>query len=268
MHKALVTLGPFLAFCGISAVAQPKFGAPLMGVARDGQKQIRLVDGVAGNFVLRDAIDGKALDWAFAGRGLVKTDRELLVVGATGAVVRRRAAPSGDAVLSPEAAFFPATGALWQIGAEKDHATQVPPEVVAGTVMALGPLDAGSVRLAVCRGDQLWLMVVDVKTGAIRHELSVGGAIGGAACRPARAASLVVMTDRLLLATAQELLVQTTAGTERRIPISGNPAVRPEIHRTGEQWIEVESAGSMPLMVRLTAESEKLYHLPAPGAHP
>ena len=131
MHRALVTLGPFLAFCGICAVAQPKFGAPLIGVARDGQKQIRLVDGVAGNFVLRDAIDGKALDWAFAGRGLVKTDRELLVVGATGAVFRRRAAPSGDAVLSPEAAFFPATGALWQIGAEKDHATQVQPEVVA-----------------------------------------------------------------------------------------------------------------------------------------
>ena len=264
MHRALVTL----ALGGVCAVGQSKFGAPLMGVVRDGQKQIRLVDGVAGNFVLRGAIGGQALDWAFAGRGLVKTDRELLVVGPTGAVIRRRGAPSGDAVLSPEAAFFPATGALWQIGAEKDRATQVAPEVVAGTVMALGPLDAGSVRLAVCRGDQLWLLVVDVTTGAIRHELAVGGAIGDAACRPARAASLVVMTDRLLLATAQELLVQTTAGSERRIPISGNPAARPEIHRTGEQWVEVESAGSMALMVLLTAESEKLYRLPAPGARP
>jgi len=125
--------------------------------------------------------------------------------------------------------------------------------------MALGPLDAGSVRLAVCRGDQLWLMVVDVKTGAIRHELSVGGAIGGAACRPARAASLVVMTDRLLLATAQELLVQTTTGSERRIPISRNPAARPEIHRTGEQWVEVESAGSMPLMVYFSSQPHLMH---------
>lgn len=264
MHRALV----FLTLCGICAVAQPKFGAPLMGVARDGQKQIRLVDGVAGNFVLRDAIGGKALNWAFAGRGLVKTDRELLVVGATGAVIRRRGTLSGDAVLSPEAAFFPATGALWQIGAEKDRATQVAPEVVAGTVMALGPLDAGSVRMAVCRGDQLWLLIVDATNGAIRHEMAVGGAIGGAACRPARVGSLVVMSDRLLLATAQELLVQTAAGSERRIPISGNPAARPEIHRTGEQWIEVESAGSMALMVRLTAENEKLYRLPASEARP
>jgi len=264
MHRAFVTL----AFCGICAIAQPKFGAPLIGVARDGQKQIRLVDGVAGNFVLRGAIGGKALNWAFAGRGLVKMDRELLVVGPTGAVMRRRGAPSGDAVLSPEAAFFPATGVLWQIGADKDRTVKVTPEVVAGTVMALGPLDAGSVPMAVCRGDQLWLLVVNVTTGAIRRELSVGGAIGDMACRPAGVASLVVTSDRLLLATAQELLVQTTGGSEHRIPISGNPAARPEIHRTGEQWIEVESPGSMALMVRLTAESEKLYRLPASGARP
>ena len=264
MHRAFVTL----AFCGICAVAQPKFGAPLMGIARDGQKQIRLVDGVAGNFVLRGAIGGKALNWAFAGRGLVKTDRELLVVGATGAVIRRRGTPSGNAVLSPDAAFFPATGALWQVGTEKDRTVQVTPEVVAGTVMALGPVDAGTVRMAVCRGDQLWLLVVNVTTGAIRRELSVGGAIGDTACRPARAASLVVTSDRLLLATAQGLLVQTATGSERRMPISGNPAARPEIHRTGDQWIEVESAGSMALMVRLIAEGEKLYRLPVSGARP
>jgi hypothetical protein len=140
--------------------------------------------------------------------------------------------------------------------------------VVAGTVIALGPLDAGSVPMAVCRGDQLWLLIVNVMTGAIRHEMAVGGAIGGAACRPARAASIVVLSDRLLLATAQELLVQTAGGSEHRIPISGNPAAKPEIHRTGEQWIEVESAGSMAFMVRLAAESEKLYRLPASGAHP
>src|SRR5689334_21019230 len=47
-----------LALCQVSAIAQPKFSAPLIGVARDSQKQVRLVHGVAGNFVWREVIGG------------------------------------------------------------------------------------------------------------------------------------------------------------------------------------------------------------------
>jgi hypothetical protein len=69
-----------LALCQVSAIAQPKFSAPLIGVARDSQKQVRLVHGVAGNFVWREVIGGTTLDWAFSSQGgLVKTDKELLV---------------------------------------------------------------------------------------------------------------------------------------------------------------------------------------------
>jgi len=72
-----------------------------------------------------------------------------------------------------------------------------------------------------------------------------------------------VMSDRLLLATAEDLLTQTTTGQERRVAISTNPAATPQIHRAGEQWIEIESAGSPGLMIRTTGDREKLYQLPA-----
>src|SRR5579872_7571915 len=102
MNQALIVLVLF----GICAFAQPKFSAPLIGVARDSQKQVRLMHGVAGNFVWREAIGGTATDWAFSSHGgLVKTGTELLVIGANGSVIRRRTVQPGSVVLSPEAAF-------------------------------------------------------------------------------------------------------------------------------------------------------------------
>jgi hypothetical protein len=252
-----------LALCEVSATAQPKFNAPLIGLARDSQKQVRVMHGVAGSFIWHEAIDGTAHDWAFASQGgLVKTDKELLVIGASGSILRRHSVQPGGVVLSPEAAFSPATGELWLIGAATDRTVQIEPEAIAGTVMALGRANLHSAQLAVCRASQLWLLTVEMKTGSIPREVAVGGEIGEQACRPGRASSLLLMREGLLLATAEALLTQTATGQERRVPISTNRAARPEIRRAGEQWIEVESAGSPALMVRITVESEKIYQLP------
>lgn len=252
------------ALCEACATAQPKFSAPLIGVARDSQKQVRLVHGVAGSFVWHEAIGGTARDWAFgAGGGLVKTDKELVVIGASGTILRRHSVPLGGVVLSPGTAFFPATGELRLIGVATDRTIQVEPEAIAGTVMALGRENAHSAQLAVCRARQLWLLTIDLTTGAIRRQADIGGAIGEQACDPARAGTLLLMSDRLLLATAKELLAQTAAGQGRSVPISTNRAARPEIRRAGEQWIEVESAGQPSLMVRITGADEKIYQLPA-----
>jgi hypothetical protein len=73
----------------------------------------------------------------------------------------------------------------------------------------------------------------------------------------------VVLSDRLLLTGSQELLVQTSAGVERRIPIPVGHNAAPELHQVGEQWVQVESAGAPALMLRATVEGETLYQLPA-----
>ncbi len=82
--------------CGATGFAQTKFSAPLVGVVRDTEQHLRLVNGVAGNFVLGVAISAGAIDWAFGPNGgLLKTDAESVVLGAHGVVmrtVRRRGA--------------------------------------------------------------------------------------------------------------------------------------------------------------------------------
>jgi hypothetical protein len=251
-----------IALCGSSAAAQPRFSAPLVGVARDSRHECQLVHGTAGNFVLTGAIGHAALDCAFDARGgLIKTQDELVVLDPSGRVTRRLPAPPGDALLSPRNAFFPLTGELWQIGPRLDRRIPALLEAIAGSVVALGPGNAGSMRLAVCRESHLWLLSIDETTGHVTHEMAAGGAIGAQACRPGGA--LLVLADQLLLSTARELLVETSAGAERRIAIPDNGDAQSTIRRSGEQWVQVEMGGSVSLMIRIAAGGEDLFQLPA-----
>ena len=260
MNRAIL----IVLLCGAAAFAQPKFSAPLIGVARDTKQNLRLVDGVTGSFVLRDAIGSGANNWAFAASGgLVQTGGELMVLSARGAVTRTGAAPEGGVVLGTANAFFPASCELWGIGAQSNHQIPIDAAALAGSVIALGPGSTHASELALCREKQLWLVSVDETSGAITQQAPVGGTIGEQACLSAGVGALVVLSDRLLLATSQEVLVQTVAGVERRIPISASHDTAPQLHQVGEQWVEVESAGATALMLRAGVDGETLYQLPA-----
>jgi hypothetical protein len=101
--------------CAASAVAQPKFSAPLAGIARDSNQQLRILHAVSGTFILHDGIGETVVSWAFDGNsGLVKTDAELLTIGANGAITARRSAPQQETVLGPRTTFFPETHEFWQ----------------------------------------------------------------------------------------------------------------------------------------------------------
>jgi len=245
--------------CAASANAQQKFSAPLAGIARDSHQQLRVVHGLSGTFIWHDLIGENVVDWAFDGNGgLVKTNTELLTIGANGAIAGRRSAPQQKAVLGPQSAFFPETHELWQTAQNGVTKVSIEPEMIAGSVIALGPARGRRVQLAVCRASILWQLTIDTTNGSVTQELAPGGAIGEKACLPSRGASLVLLADRMLLATAHAVLVQTAAGIERSIPISASHAAR-----AGEQWIEVESATGPAHMVRITSDPEKTYQLPA-----
>jgi hypothetical protein len=255
-----------LLWCAASATAESNLGAPIVGVARDSHRQLRPVYGVAGNFVLRDAIPKEALNWAFAGAGgLMKTDAELLMLDSGGKVTGRRLAPRGGAVLSTGAAFFPGTSELWLIGAHPDRKIRIEPDALGGDVVALGAPKGRSAPLAVCRGDRVWLITVDVASGAVTREILAPGAIGDQGC----AGALLWLDGNFLLATAGELTIQSGAGDERRLPIEGGAyGAQPELHRAGEQWVQVEVAGSATLLLLVTRDREKLYRLPVAGVRP
>jgi len=254
MNRATV----IVLMCVASAVAQPKFSEPLAGIARDSHQQLRIVHAVSGTFILHDVIGENVVDWAFDGSGgSVKTDVDLLTIGANGAITGRRSAPQQETVVGPQSVFFSETHELWQTGPNGAAKVSIEPAMIAGSVIALGAVRDNSVQLAVCRANALWLLSVDTTNGALTQELAPGGAIGEQACLPAGGGSLVLLADRMLLATAHAVLVQTAAGIERSIPISASHAAR-----VGKQWVEVESpAGAQ--MIRITSDGEKAYQLPA-----
>jgi hypothetical protein len=258
MKRAMI----FLALYAASATAESNFSAPLVGVARDTQGRLRLVYGVAGNFILRDAIAGKPLDWAFArDGGLVRTDTEWVVLDSDGNVSRRRAGPQAEAVMSPDGAFFPGTGELWQVRAAADRPVFVALQAISGRALALGAANPRETELAVCRGSHPWLLTIDLKNGAVTHETAIGGAIGAHGC----AGAWLSIDGRWLLADAHELLIQTPVGAERRYPLAGSLDAHPQLRRAGEHWVQVEIAGAPPSMVRITGGTEQLYGLPAVG---
>ena len=253
-RRALIAL-----ICVAPAIAQPRFSAPLAGIARDSQQQLRIVHGVSGTFILHDVIGDAVVDWAFDGKGgLVKTGTELLTLAADGAVVRRQPASQQEAVLGPQSAFFPATAELWQAGPRGVSKVPLAAGMIAGIVIALGPTTAQGIQIAVCRANALWLLSVDTNNGAITRELAPAGAIGEQACLSARSRSLALLPDRLVLATAGAVLIQTAAGIERTIPIAAS-----RVARAGNDWLEAESAGQPAHMIRITGDGEKVYRLPS-----
>jgi hypothetical protein len=260
-----------LLWCAASATAESNFAPPVVGMVRDTNRQIRPVYGVAGNFVLRDAIPKEALNWAFAGAGgLIKTDAELLTLDSGGRVTSRDPAPQGDAVLSAGAAFFPGTSELWLLGARPDRKMRVEPYALGVNVVALGVLNGRSVPLAVCRGRRVWLVTIDVTSSAVTssavtREALAPGVIGDQGC----AGALLWLDGNFLLATARELTIQTAAGDERHLPLAGGVhGKQPELHRAGERWVQVEAAGASPLLILVTGDGEELYHLPAVELRP
>ena len=255
-----------LLWCAASATAESNFAPPVVGVVRDTHRQLRPVYGVAGNFVLRGAIPKEAVNWAFAGAGgLMKADAELLTLDSGGRVTSRHPAPQGDAVLSAGAAFFPATSELWLLGAHPDRKIRLEPDALGGHVVALGVLNGRSLPLAVCRGSRVWLVTVNVTSSAVTRETLAPGVIGDQGC----AGALLWLDGDFLLAAAGELTIQTAAGDERHLPLAGGVhGASPELHRSGERWVQVEAAGTSPLLLLVTGADEQLYQLPAVETRP
>jgi len=261
MKRAVV----LFSLCLTAALAASNWSMPLVGLARDAKNQLHPVHGVAGSFVLRGAMGGEALNWAFgASGGLVEAAGGLQVLDARAVVTERREAPEGGVILSPSYAFFPETGELWPAGGKRGGSIVIERAAIAGRVIALGPADQRGIVMAACRDNELWLLTFSVNDGTLMHESAPGGAASEKAC--GEGGALLVLRDRLLVPSAHEIVIQTAAGHERRVPIPPNHGAK--IHRAGEDTVQIELSGSPSQMVRISAEGERLYELPAVEARP
>ncbi|HKW98723.1 MAG TPA: hypothetical protein VJN43_13380 [Bryobacteraceae bacterium] len=163
---------------------------------------------------------------------------------------------------APALSFFPSTGELWKVLPQGNRRVPLDSDVLGGTVIALGASSFHKTEVALCRTNDLWLLTVDLDSGRVAHETLVSGAIGESACRSAQPDSLLLVRTSLVLATPSELIVQTTAGGEHRVPLGAARKSPPALHRSGDDWVQVDSADQPPLLAHITPGGLKLYQLP------
>jgi len=258
--------------CAVCAPAESNFRAPLVAVARDDVKQLRLVYGVTGNFILSDVIAKDVLSWAFSGAGgLVQTRTALLLVDPNGRITRSIKAPQGrPTLIAPGTASLPAlyfssaNSQLRQVRAETDQEVALEPQALAGNLVALHAVSQNRAELAVCRAGDLWLLTVKLGSGSVEHEVALGGAARAAACGTTRTAAVLLMNGSVIVASAKELIIQHAGGMERRIELNrgGRSDHAHQIRQVGDGWIEVDSEKESPLLVRVAGAGEAIYRLP------
>ncbi|MGI8990207.1 MAG: hypothetical protein ACR2I2_11580 [Bryobacteraceae bacterium] len=110
-------------FCVACAAVGQSLSAPRAGFMLDRSHRIRPVFGMAGNFVLGEALAGEVLSLAFSGKsGLAKTETQLLLLDRDAATIQAFDAPPGKSLFAfhadgtPAYCYFEATGDLARIG--------------------------------------------------------------------------------------------------------------------------------------------------------
>jgi hypothetical protein len=257
--------------CAVCSPAESNFHAPLVAVARDDLKQLRMVYGLAGNFILKDAIAKDVLIWTFSGSGgLVQTRSALLLLDTNGRITRSIKVPEGPMLLAsgtasvPALYFSSANFQLRQVRAETDQQVTLDPDALAGNVVALRAVSRSRAEVAVCRDSDLCLLTVKLSDGSVEREIAIGGATGAAACGPAKTAAVLLMNGSVIVADAKDLIIQSAGGIERRVKLNrhGKSDGAFQIRQAGDGWIAVDSERQSSWLIRITGAGEGIYRLP------
>ncbi|MGH9630116.1 MAG: hypothetical protein ACRD7E_17505 [Bryobacteraceae bacterium] len=222
----------------VAATAQ--VNAPQVGLLLDREGGLRPVLGIAGNFVVGAPVHEGVLAAAFSGQtGLAKTETELLVLDASGAVTERLSAPEGTALFAfdangmPAAALFPGVEELWRWNTEGVIERQI--VSLQGEALALS-----AAKLLVRREEGLWL-------------------VGEAGESPAEPGAVALLEDGTVLAIqGDELLIPRTGG---RISIPEVSAESVRVRQMGRGWLAVEY-GTRLYAVCIAAGRESVHQMP------
>jgi len=170
---------------------------PRLGLVRAEDGSVRMIMGVAGNFLKGPQWMDGVVSVAFTGRvAMMKTDGEILVLNASGEIVRTEQAPPGPAVFS-----------FHEDGSE------------AGVHFAgSGVVAAGPSSVVMRRGDELWL----VEPGSDRR------------LEEASEPVLFLPDGRLLFRRGQDVVLRNRGGQEEQIAA---PLTVERLSLMGRNWV-------------------------------
>lgn len=241
------------------ALAQTALSPPQVGFMQDGSGLLRPVDGIAGNFLVGDALAANVLSAAFSGSsGLVKTGSAVLAIDQDGRTTASLDAPDGPALFAfspsgePALAYVPAANLLiaWNHGAFE--AMPIDLAALGGIVLSIAAPDTGHVGVVVQQDDGLWDISVVLATGEVDSRTVLPGIA---------APVLLLATGELVYRDADGIVIRKAGDAERHIK-----AQLPEnfaLQQLGDGWIQIRDlAGGLQFALRITDGREQLYQLP------
>ena len=242
--------------------AQSPVAPPVVGLIRDSARAVRPVIGLAGNFILGDAVKTGVISAAFSSSaGIVKTDSELLAIDTQNRVLATLDAPAGRALISflsnSEAIIYlEQNQTLLRWNGSSFDSLPFDPTQFAGGIVSVAFAGSQAVNFLVQRADGLWLLQSDVSTGSIQSAQAL----------PGLSAPALVMADGSLLYTDSGALVLRRADvSESRFSLSGDVA---SFEQMNDEWVHIHErdgprrGAGRDFALHLTKGAEQLYELP------
>jgi len=251
----MVRPGVLLALAALWAPAQSRLEAPRVGFVLDWENRLRPLYGIAGNFVLGEAVAAGVISAASSTRAtLIKLERELVLLDAHGAVRMRWEAPPGGALFAftpagePALVYFSETGELCRIAAGQALA---PLWTSRDWLIAVGKPDDGRAALIVRSERGLVLRTLHLASGQLEQESLLALDAGPA----------VLLPDGLAVyARGPELCVKGRDESERCVSL---PTPAEALGQLNQDWVEIVlTAGAGRMALRVGTGSLALYGLP------
>src|SRR5579863_2163733 len=202
----------FLTLVTTAAWAQRLLAPPQVGFIQDGHGQIHIVSGLAGNFLVGEAVSSGIISAAYSGSfGLLKSDSALIVVDQQGHGVASVVAPNGPALFgfaadrSPALAYFEHSKTLlvWD-----GHTFRPAGPMLTESPLAIASVSATRAAMIVQRDTGLWELGVELANGAIVSQKALQGIT---------APVLMLASGGLVYRDAKGMVVRSPNGSEKLI---------------------------------------------------
>ena len=237
----------------VAAVCAQAIEIPRIGFARDAERRVTVVNGLAGNFVLGATMAEPSAAFSFNGSlGVRITQATVELWDASGAVVTTAETPAGDAPivgLGGDAAWLFSKSVF-----RLRERLQPVPAALSNTeeeVLALTGGRDSTVVIAVRRSTGIFLATFDVGSGARVAEAALG--------RPASHVLLLEDGGGVVGIEGSTLWVQRTDGTQWSADVGAELG---GLAWMGREWIHVAGRNSQFALRLRSSGDPKVYALP------
>ncbi|MDW8129954.1 MAG: hypothetical protein RMI94_05345 [Bryobacterales bacterium] len=233
--------------------AQVEPTPPRVGFLVDREGRLRAVTGVAGNFVLGEALMEGVLSAASSRTWVAaKLEREVVLLDSAGVLRARLVAPPGPALFAfdregvPSLAYFAGERLLCRLGTEGIEAVRTLDEELA----AIGWLDEERFLAAVRRGGRLELVEFTHAPGSpgnLIERLPWNGPV------------LILDRGRILAGEGRQIHLRRGDGTLETFAL---PATVTDLNPMGGEWVGIATAGAGRFALRLGEGQRAVHALP------